>query len=55
MQAIFKPQNSTRIDTFLVKEEYKPMEQELRVMRDFFKKELHEELRKLAYEYRIEK
>lgn len=55
MQALYRPQNSTRIDTFLVKEEYKPMEQELRVMSESDKKELLEELRELAYEYRIEK
>jgi hypothetical protein len=55
MQAIYRPRNETREETFLVKEEYKPMEQELRVMSEAKKKELLEKLKKLAYEYRIER
>lgn len=55
MQALYEPQESTRIDTFLVKEEYKPMEQELRIVSEQDKNELLKELLALAYEHRIEK
>jgi len=54
MQALYEPPKSTRIDTFLVKEEYKPMEQELRFMSEYDKNKLLKELLAIAYEHRIE-
>lgn len=55
MQALYEPQESTRIDTFLVKEEYKPMEQELRIVSEREKNALLKDLLELAYDHRIEK